>query len=94
MPPDVDKHTGNVMLLLEGVRGELRRAVFAHGCLSAFAMILLLNGTKAPWESAAGSSTDMFSCRPLGRCSPCLGSMSQHDPAGSALHLMERAGSC
>lgn len=36
------------MLLLEGVREELQRAVFAPGYLSAFAMILFSNGTKLP----------------------------------------------
>lgn len=54
VPPGRDKGTGNVILLLEGVREELPRAVFARGYLSAFAMILCSNGT----ELLGGSSTD------------------------------------
>lgn len=93
MPPDIDKGTGNVMLLLEGVREELQRAVFAYGYLSAFAMILLLsNGIKLPGRLLLAAAQTRSAADPC--VGAALGSMSQHDPAGSALHLKERAGSC
>lgn len=50
-PPGRDKGTGNVILLLEGVKEELQRAVLAHGYLSAFAMILCSNGTELLGDS-------------------------------------------
>lgn len=92
MPPDIDKGTGNVMLLLEGVREELQRAVFAYGYLSAFAMILLSNGIKLPGRLLLAAVQTRSVADPC--IGAALGSMSRRDPAGSALHLKERAGSC
>lgn len=51
MPPGRAQGTGNVTLLLEGVREELQRALLARGCLCAFAMILCSNGTEPLGDS-------------------------------------------
>uniref|UniRef100_A0A803Y571 MYB binding protein 1a n=1 Tax=Meleagris gallopavo TaxID=9103 RepID=A0A803Y571_MELGA len=48
-----------------------RRAVFAHGCLSAFA-VSFLKWHKTPQEVAAGSNVIPFSCSALGRHSALL----------------------
>lgn len=63
VPPGRDQGTGNVILLLEGVREELRRAVLARGHLSAFAMILCSNGTELLGDSS-WQGTDTSHCRP------------------------------
>lgn len=90
----IDKDTGNVMLLLEGVREELQRAVFAHGYLSAFAMILFSNGVKVPGRQLLAAMQTCSIADPwVGAAAfsfPCHSS----DPAMSAAHPKECAGSC
>lgn len=81
------------MLLLEGVREELQRAVFAHGYLSAFAVILFSNGIKLPRRQLLAVMQTHSVADPW--VGAALFSFSCHssDPARSAVHRKECAGS-
>ena len=94
VPPGVDEGTGNVLLLLEGAREELQRAVFACGCLSAFAMILFSNGIKLPGRQLLAATQTRSAADPwVGAALFSLPRRSS-DPARSAAHPEEHAGSC
>lgn len=94
VPPDIDKGAGNVMLLLEGVREELQRAVFARGYLSAFARILFSKGIELPRRQLLAAMQTRSIADPWVGAAlfsfPCHSS----DPARSAARPKECAGSC
>lgn len=81
-------------MLLEGVKEELQRAVFARGYLSAFAMILLSKGIKIPGRQLLAAMQTHSAANPWVGAAlfsfPCHSS----DPARSAAHPKECAGSC
>lgn len=93
MPPATDKGTVNVMLLLEGLREELQRAVCAHGCSSASAMILFSNGIKVPGRQLLAALPTCPAAAQGLHAGCCPWPWHSSDPAGAALHpLSSRRG--